>query len=258
MELRNYQDPRSPEILVAGCGTGQHALQPATRFANAKVTAIDLSKTSLAYAKRQTAKLGVRNIEFGRADILELAKLNRTFDIIECSGVLHHLEDPVAGWQVLTKLLRPGGLMKIGLYSELARKDVVAGRKLVAEMEFSPSADHMRRCRQIIIAKAAAGDADLQHLSRRSDFFSLSAFRDLIFHVQEHRFDLSTIRDHLNTLDLHFLDFEMPFAGDLKVFRDSIATRSAHDRLTLWHEYEQQHPDTFRGMYQFWCQKAVE
>ena len=42
------------------------------------------------------------------------------FDIIESAGVLHHMSEPMTGWRVLTDLLKPSGLMRIGLYSELA------------------------------------------------------------------------------------------------------------------------------------------
>lgn len=256
--LGTYVNPQKPEILVAGCGTGQHAFQPATRFANSRVMAIDLSLSSLAYAKRQAQKLGIDNIEFARADILELSGIGRNFDVIECVGVLHHLDDPLAGWKILTQLLRPGGLMKIGLYSELARKDVIAGRDIVAAQKFPPTADGMRRCRQFVIQEAAKGNRELLQLTRRSDFFSLSAFRDLVFHVQEHRLDLRMVRDHLEQLNLEFLEFEMPFAGNLKTFRNSISHLPQSHKLSQWHAYEEQHPDTFRGMYQFWCRKPKD
>ena len=49
-------------ILVAGCGTGQNAIHVAKRFADARVLAVDLSRTSLAYAKRKTLELGLENI----------------------------------------------------------------------------------------------------------------------------------------------------------------------------------------------------
>lgn len=256
--LGAYENPEIPEILVAGCGTGQHALQPATRFANARVTAVDLSVSSLAYGKRQAQKLGITNIEFARADILELANLGRSFDMIECVGVLHHLEYPLAGWKVLTQLLRPGGVMKIGLYSERARKDVIAGREIVAAQQFPATSDGMRRCRQFVIQEAANGNRELLQLTRRSDFFSLSAFRDLVFHVQEHRSDLHMVREYLEELNLEFLDFEMPFVGNLKTFRNSIKHLPQAQRLSHWHAYEEQHPDTFRGMYQFWCRKSKD
>ena len=118
----NITAVEKPEILIAGCGTGQHSIGTAARFKSSKVLAIDLSLSSLAYAKRKTEELGIKNIEYMQADILDLSKLNKQFDIIESVGVLHHMDDPMAGWKVLTDCLKPGGLMKIGLYSELARE----------------------------------------------------------------------------------------------------------------------------------------
>ncbi len=68
-------------------------------------------------------ELGVE-IEYAQADILELGSLDRRFDLIESIGVLHHLADPFAGWRVLLSLLRPGGVMKLGFYSAVARRDL--------------------------------------------------------------------------------------------------------------------------------------
>jgi tetratricopeptide (TPR) repeat protein/2-polyprenyl-3-methyl-5-hydroxy-6-metoxy-1,4-benzoquinol methylase len=123
-DLGDYETPESPEILVAGCGTGQHALVTASRFSNSRVLAVDLSLNSLTYALRKTNDLDFSNIEYAQGDIMELGSLERRFDLIECAGVLHHLGDPLAGWRVLVGLLRPGGLMRIGLYSETARRGV--------------------------------------------------------------------------------------------------------------------------------------
>src|SRR5206468_9745575 len=107
-------------ILIAGCGTGRHAIETARLHADAKVLAVDLSLASLSYAKRKARELGVANIEFGRADILQLESLGQTFDVIEAMGVLHHLGEPLQGWRVLLNVLRPGGFMWAGLYSALA------------------------------------------------------------------------------------------------------------------------------------------
>ena len=109
LDLGDYESPENPEILVAGCGTGQHALTTASRFSNARLLAVDLSLSSLTYARRMTEDHEFSNIEYAQADIMELGTLGRRFDLIECSGVLHHLGDPVAGWRVLVDLLQPGG-----------------------------------------------------------------------------------------------------------------------------------------------------
>jgi tetratricopeptide (TPR) repeat protein/SAM-dependent methyltransferase len=252
-QLQDFDLPERPEILVAGCGTGRHALQTASQFANARVLAVDLSLSSLAYGKRKTQELGVTNIDFAQADIMELGSLGRSFDLIESVGVLHHLHDPEAGWRVLADLLRPGGLMKIGLYSEAARQDVVAARALIAEMGYSASAADIRRCREHIISMTEDCDSDLAKVRARQSFFSLSECRDLLFHVQEHRFTLPRIEAALEALELKFLGFEFEDRKALTAFRQSHPEKDAITSLALWHRFELENPDSFRGMYQFWC-----
>jgi tetratricopeptide (TPR) repeat protein len=124
--LRRLGKASGPDILIAGCGTGQQPIEVAGQFRESRILAVDLSLTSLAYAKRMTETLGVGGITYAQADILKLGSLGRDFDVIQASGVLHHLADPLEGWRVLLSLLRPGGLMYLGLYSERARQDVVA------------------------------------------------------------------------------------------------------------------------------------
>ena len=121
------------KILIAGCGTGQHSLLTSSRFKNSKIIAIDLSKKSLAYAKRKTEELGIENIEYYQADILDLKNTFSDFDIIESAGVLHHLEDPLSGWNSLNSLLKAGGMMKIGLYSQLARENIKLCQKEIKD-----------------------------------------------------------------------------------------------------------------------------
>ena len=59
---------------------------------------------------------------------MKLRSIGRKFDIISSMGVLHHLAEPIAGLRELLSLLRPGGFMRIGLYSESARQEVVASQ----------------------------------------------------------------------------------------------------------------------------------
>jgi SAM-dependent methyltransferase len=255
-ELENYDSPLFPQILVAGCGTGQHALYIASRFSNARILAFDLSLNSLSYAQRKTQELDFSNIEYVQADIMELENLDRRFDLIDCSGVLHHLGDPLAGWRVLLRLLRPGGLMHIGLYSEIARQHIISGRHLVAEQGYTASPKDIRRCRQDIIAQAEDGNRKMMQICNSRAFFSLSECRDLLFHVQEHRFTLPQIEAALKTLKLEFLGFEIRDQDILNKFKKSHPDKSHLSMLPLWHQFELDNPNTFGGMYQFWCRKA--
>ena len=242
------------DVLVAGCGTGQQLLDVAPRIVDARVLAIDLSRTSLAYAKRQTDALGLANIDYGQADILQLGGLGRSFDVIDCGGVLHHLGDPIAGWHVLLSLLRPDGVMRIALYSELARQHFVAARARIAECGYGHSADEIRRFRQLVL-ELPDGD-QVKTIARNLDFFSVSSCRDLVFHVQEHRFTLPQIHAFLAANELEFLGFEI----DLQIL-SQYTGRFPEDRartdLARWHAFEQANPSSFGTMYQFWVQKRA-
>jgi tetratricopeptide (TPR) repeat protein/SAM-dependent methyltransferase len=257
IDLGDVTPPEAPDVLIAGCGTGQHAVTTAANFLNAKVLAVDLSLASLSYAVRQSQALGFTNIEFAQADIMELGRLDRRFDLIESAGVLHHLGDPLAGWRVLTDLLRPGGFMKIALYSELAREPIVAARALIAEKGYSGTVEDIRRCRAEIRAMAADGNEVMAELAGLLDFYGLSNCRDLIFHVQEHRFTLPQIDEALRSLGLEFLRFELGDADAMKRFQAMNPEPDALSSLQKWHAFELEHPRTFARMYQFWCRKPV-
>ncbi|MDA8678548.1 tetratricopeptide repeat protein [Luminiphilus sp.] len=240
----------APAILIAGCGTGQHSISTASRFANCQVTAVDLSLASLAYAQRQTNALGLTNLEYFQADILHLGQLDKEFDIIESAGVLHHMEEPMAGWTVLTDMLKPGGLMMIGLYSESARHHIVRVREEIASLRVRTSESDIREFRGLL---AESHNEDHQLLTKWPDFFSLSELRDLIFHAQEHRFTLLKIQKSLDELGLKFCGFEN--TDIVKKFQNVFGKEADACDLSLWHQFEEENPRTFTGMYQFWCQK---
>ena len=195
----------APQILITGSGTGRNSIETVSTFKNCDVLAIDLSLNGLTYAKRKTEELGISNIEYMQADILDLEILNRKFDIIECNGVLHHMDDPMAGWKVLTDCLKIGGLMKIGLYSELARSGVVKIRNEIEKSNIESSYNAMKSFRNKIIISE---EEHHKWIVMVSDFYSMSTFRDLLFHVQEHRFTIPQIEVNLTQLGLVFCGFE--------------------------------------------------
>jgi|CXWL01.1.fsa_nt_gi tetratricopeptide (TPR) repeat protein/2-polyprenyl-3-methyl-5-hydroxy-6-metoxy-1,4-benzoquinol methylase len=241
------------DILVAGCGTGQHSIETSQMYVGARVLAVDLSLTSLAYARRKTEELGLACIEYAQADLLRLESLERRFDLIESGGVLHHLADPWAGWRVLVSLLQPGGVMRLGFYSELARRHFSRLRAFIAEQGYGSTAGEIRRFRQDLLRRDPA--PELRSVTSQSDFFSTSACRDLLFHVQEHRMSLTDIDAFIRANGLVFLGFDI----DDEV-RRAYGKRFPLDRpgvnLNQWQHFENDNPDTFIGMYQFWVQKA--
>ena len=241
------------DILVAGCGTGQHPIETARRYANAQVLAVDLSLSSLCYARRMTRMLGVRNLEYAQADILELGAVDRRFDVIEAVGVLHHLADPEAGWRALLSLLRPNGLMLVGLYSRIARRDIALGRDFIAQRGYRPTADEIRRCRQELLALDDA--APVKNVTKFWDFYTISTCRDLLFHVQEGQFAIPEIKAFLVRNGLTFIGFMVDPAVQ-QHYRARFPHDAAMTDLDCWSALEAESALIFTNMYQFWLQKS--
>ena len=240
------------EALIAGCGTGLSTVEFARHARSARILAVDLSLASLSYAKRMANQAGLTNVEFAQADIMKLGTLGRQFDFIDASGVLHHLADPWEGWRILLSLLRPGGAMQIGLYSEFGRRNIVAARTLIAERDYRPIADDIRRCRQNIVT---AADPLLKSVSYLDDFFTIGECRDLLFHVQEHRVALPEIKSFLTAKGLEFRGFFLD-APTHHRFTVRFPQAGAALDLDRWHAFETEAPDTFAGMYQFSVRKS--
>lgn len=241
------------EILIAGCGTGRHSIQTARRFPSSRVTAIDLSQASLAYAARKTAELRITNVAYFQADIMALGSLEQRFHIVESIGVLHHLEDPSAGWRVLASLLVPGGLMHIALYSQIARARLDFARNSIKQAGLGNDAASIRKFRSRVLSAPTGTElADVASFGR--DFYSLSNCRDLLFHVQEHQFTFVQIASLLEALELELLGLEIdPWVVEA-YSRFNPADPTGTD-LESWHRFELENPLTFAGMYQFWCRK---
>jgi SAM-dependent methyltransferase len=251
-ELTFLQQPF--KVLVAGCGTGNKAIEYALSYGDhVQVLAVDLSRASLAYAARMARRYRATNLEFLQVDLLDLPKLNRQFDIVECTGVLHHMQDPAEGGRALVECVRDGGIMHISLYSELSRREIVRLRQGYEERIPEITSDDVRRYRRQWMQEDPALIDD--RLPLRRDFFDLNRCKDLLFHPLEHRFTIPKIGRLLDNLGLEFRGLETP---DLILTQYWTPYPSPKDRrnLSRWHEFEQNNPDAFGGLYEIWSRKS--
>ncbi len=250
LKVHNLFAEPTLKALVAGCGTGREPIVLAKNIKNIKVDAIDLSIKSLSYAKRKADELNLQNIDFIHQDILNLANTKKKYHIIHSSGVLHHMDKPSVGLGILSNLLEDEGYMHIALYSTQARRGFRQIQDaILTEKNLEPDLKTIRELREFLFARAFK-DTSIYPVTNMVDLFSTSQFRDLLFHEQEHTFSLLEIRDLLEESELEFCGFsltsELPTQGlDEKTFFE----------LEKWHEIEQQNPNLFIGMYQFYCQK---
>ena len=242
--------PAQPQVLIAGCGTGRHAVEAALMLPTAQILAIDLSRASLAYGARKSRELGLESrLRFAQADLLEMPDRGETFDLVQAVGVVHHMADPFEGARAAARMVRPGGFLSLGLYSAIARARLKPAKALAR----SYSADTVRELRADILARPDDDPVKAPALFAR-DFYSQSGCRDLLMHVQEHEHSVADIARMMDECGVEFLGFEL--AAEAKARYREL---NPHDPdgvdLQSWARFEEAHPGVFAGMYQFSAQK---
>tara|TARA_E500000178_G_scaffold352801_1_gene417058 strand:+ start:2797 stop:4887 length:2091 start_codon:yes stop_codon:yes gene_type:complete len=248
--IENLQNP--PEILIAGCGTGVQSISVAQQFPRSNVLALDLSKSSLAYALRKTKELGISNINYVHGDILDLHKINKKFDVIHCTGVLHHMRSPSQGLECLIETLKEDGLMKLGLYSNIARTEINKVQNLIKKNKIPFTNNSIHSFRQNMIND---NHILINEFNTSIDFFSLSGFRDLYFNIQETQYNIPEIKKIINNYNLNFCGFEFQHNLHDVAFKEMFPDTNSEQILENWDVYEKHNKNTFFNMYQFWIQK---
>lgn len=241
---------QSLEVLIAGCGTGRHALNVASSFINLNVLAIDISQRSLAYAKNKAKEFDIDNIKFKLADLTRLGILDRKYNIIECSGVLHHIKEDEKALRNLLKNLLPNGLIKISLYSKRARKNITNMRNI-----FGSGNQNIKKIRVIRQAIMQSGDNTMREgIINSDDFYSMSGTVDLLFHEYEKCFTPLEIKKLCEDNQLQWLGFSNLNYQVKSDFKELHGANANLQDLDKWEEFEKHYPDTFSVMYQFYCQ----
>src|SRR5499427_4681983 len=131
------------DILVAGCGTWQAAKYALCR-PGARVTGIDVSATSLDHTERLKRKYNLTNLETRRMPIENVPELGRRFDLIVCTGVLHHLADPDEGLRALRSVLRPDGAIYLMVYAPYGRTGVYMLQEYCRKLGIGASEEEIR------------------------------------------------------------------------------------------------------------------
>lgn len=110
-------------VLDAGCGTGLTTNLFAYRNPSINFTGVDFSK-SVDWARNFAQRNFINNVTFVKDDLVNF-DCTRTFELVICQGVLHHIPDYNQALSNLKSLISPGGRMILGLYhpwGKLAKK----------------------------------------------------------------------------------------------------------------------------------------
>ena len=148
-------------------------------------------------------------------------------------------------------LLELNGFLKLGLYSEISRQHIVKAREFIKKKKFKNTIEDIRNCRELIFNEKE--DPLFQKIFNSKDFYSTSSVRDLMFHIQEHRFSILEISKILKSFNLEFLGFINPLIKTK--FSKFFPNDKKNTSLVNWNQFEISNPNTFSNMYQFWVRK---
>lgn len=198
------QDFKNFRILIAGGGTGDSLVAWAEQLRDIEGTSVvylDMSVASMCVAKERANLRGLKNIEWINDSLLNVPNLGLgPFDFVECSGVLHHLEDPDAGLKALTSVLKPDGAMVIMVYATYGRTGVYLLQNLMREINGDKTAsEKIGNTREVL---KALPKSHWFHLSRQMSFAfddvdSDAGLYDLLLHSQDKPFTIAQVHDWL-------------------------------------------------------------
>ncbi len=133
---RDFTQPL--RILIAGGGTGDALifLAEQLRGCPCEFVFLDMSARSLETARARCAVRGIERVQWVHGSLIELDALGLgEFDYINCIGVLHHLPEPRAGLEQLTRSLAVEGGMGLMLYGKYGRKNAYLVQELLGLMQ---------------------------------------------------------------------------------------------------------------------------
>ena len=190
------------EIMIAGCGTSQAATY-ALREPDAHVTAIDISETSLSHTRELQQKYSLRNLTLHRLAIEQVGELDRIFDQIVCTGVLHHLPDPDAGLRSLRNVLAPDGAMQVMVYAAYGRAGIYMMQEYCRLLGVGATEEELQNLGATIGALSA--DHPIAGVSRRTkDFRNPDALADALLHPQDRAYTVAQLYAWLERCGLSF------------------------------------------------------
>jgi SAM-dependent methyltransferase len=171
------------EILIAGCGTSQ-AARYAMREPDARVTAIDVSETSLRHTADLKRQYSLENLELHPLALENVQNLGRSFDLIVCTGVLHHLPDPDLGLCALRDVLNPQGAMQLMVYAAYGRAGIYMLQEYCRLLRIGTTAKDLRDLGSLL--ETVPKDHPLaQLLGRAKDFREPAAIADALLHPRD-------------------------------------------------------------------------
>lgn len=206
---RDYQT--GLDILIAGCGTNQAAVI-AYNNPDAHVVAVDVSPQSLAHEQFLKDKYGLKNLELHLLPIEEIGSLQRDFDLIISTGVLHHMASPETGMKALANGLRQDGVAAIMLYAKYGRIGVDMMQSVFRDMGLDQSEASVQMVRQTL-AILPQDHPVRSYMAIAPDLGFDAGLVDTFLHGRDRNYSIKDCLDLLSSAGLVFQDllFKAPY-----------------------------------------------
>lgn len=176
-------------ILIAGCGSfAPYPFSVANPDGN--ITALDLSRPSIRRARLHCLLHGRRNVTFRTGDLLDPAAIAGQFGLIDAYGVLHHLQDPLAGLKVLAERLVEGGILRIMVYSRYARRQEESIRRAFRLLKVTDTTMAKR-----LIVRARPGSRLHGYAKASSETAFNAGLADALLHPSVHTYRIDDLMD---------------------------------------------------------------
>lgn len=193
-------------VLNAGCGTGEALVTSAIQYPEVSFTGIDVSSSSLGRAQSYIKELNIKNVELIKGNILEMA-LSDQFDIIQSSGVIHHLADPQVGLINLKRHLKPNGIIVIFVYGEYGRFEIGLFQEAVKLLQSSM----YDRQEGLKIVRSILGNISAENrivnIAYKMDVEKGDQhIVDLLINANEYRFNMVSLSKLVEGAGLHIID----------------------------------------------------
>lgn len=189
-------------ILIAGCGTSQ-AAKYALRWPAAQIIGIDCSATSVQYTERLKREHNLNNLHVYQLPIEQVGTLNKSFDQVVCTGVLHHLAEPVSGLSALRGVLKAGGAMHVMVYAPYGRTGVYMLQEFCRRLGIEDTDIGVREL--IIALEALPAGHPLQHLLMTSpELRDEATIADALLHPNDRSYSVPQLFDLIREAGLTF------------------------------------------------------
>lgn len=235
---RNFD--RDFRCLVAGGGTGDSVIYLAEqlRGTSAEIVYLDMSKASRSIAEQRSAVRGLNNITWLTESLLSIPELGiGKFDYINCSGVLHHLSDPVEGARALASALKDDGAMYLMVYAEYGRHAVYLMQTLFREL----IPQHLSIQEKVNMARRIIGSLPVHHafikdLDKWANEITASGYGDsglydLLLHSVDRCYNVNEIYELAAAADLKLVTF----LGSSKRYYDPAHLVADENIRLAWH-----------------------